>query len=150
MALITIQPIEIEIDIPDLIIGTVTLKRKAKLFTMTYNQQSKYLALTWTVRYIDITAKGIESYSKESVADNTTMVDVQTGAILMPTITQVQDTNIDGTPKVDVNGNPVTVDVTTYPGDYIGQYDWFNMTAQTKPLKVHDLIRAYGLQANWN
>lgn len=130
MALVNIPNVDIEIDIPALIIGGTPLSRKAKLFTMTYNQKQKYLTLCWTVSYytsngelLDIA--GIDSYSKESIADNTTMVDVTTGAILQP----------------DVNGH--------YPGNYLGQYDWFNMIGENQPLKVHDLIRAYGASVNW-
>jgi len=151
MSLIIIPPVEIEIDIPDLIIGTVTLKRKAKLFTMTYNQAAKYLVLSWIVRYLDIAGiKGVASYAKESIADNATMVDVATGAILAPVITSVQDTNEDGSPKVDTNGDPVMIDVTSYEGDYIGQYDWFNYVAETQQISVHDMIRQYGLAADWS
>lgn len=152
MPLIAIPNVNIEIDIPDLVVNEqLSLKRKAKLFTMTYNQSAKYLTLSWIVSYPDlIDVKGFSPYSKESIADNTTMVDVNTGAILAPIITQVQDTNEDGTPKVDAEGNPVMIDQTTYPGDYIGQYDWFNMVAETQAVKVHDMIRQYGLQANWN
>lgn len=127
MSLQTIPPVNIEIDIPDLVLGEVTLKRKATLFTMIYNQAVKYLALSWIVSYPDIdSAKGISSYTKESVADNSTMVDVTTGAVLTP----------------DEAGN--------YAGDYIGQYDWFNLMAETQQLKVHDMIRAYGASATWD
>lgn len=134
MPLITIPPIEIEIDIPDLVTGAVTLKRKAKLFTLIYNQATKALTLSWIVSYPELNAKGISSYSKESTADNTTMVNVQTGEVLQPEII----TNAEG------------VIETTYPGNYIGQYDWFNYVAETQPLNVHDLIRQYGMQANWD
>ena len=134
MALITILPINIEIDIPDLVTDTVSLKRKAKLFTMTYNQHAKQLTLTWIVSYPELQAKGINNYPKESVADNTTMVDVNTGEILTPTITK------------DENDK----DVTTYQGDYIGQYDWFNYVAENSPIQVHEMIRQYGMQANWD
>ncbi|MEO6721441.1 MAG: hypothetical protein ABIN67_13820 [Ferruginibacter sp.] len=136
MALVTIPNVEIEIEIPDVELQGTTLKRKAKLFTLTYNQNAKALTLTWIVSYyiLDnnggygslLEMPGISTYSKESIADDTTMVDVQTGAILLP--------------NTDNN----------YAGDYIGQYSWFNMVAENSPLKVHDLIRAYGLQANWN
>jgi len=128
MALISIPPVDIEIDIPDLVVNEqLSLKRKAKLFTMTYNQLAKYLTLSWIVSYPDlIDVKGFSPYSKESIADNTTIVDVNTGAIL----------------TADAEGN--------YPGDYIGQYDWFNNVAETQQVNVHAMIRQYGLQADWN
>lgn len=130
MALTNIPNIDIEISIPPIIIGGTTLNRKAKLFTMTYNQHEKYLTLSWTVSYYSdngelIDIKGIDSYSKESIANNTTMVDIQTGAILIP----------------DSTG--------AYSGNYIGQYDWFNMIAEKQSLNVHNLIRAYGAAATW-
>jgi hypothetical protein len=137
MALITIPPVRIEIDIPDLVIGEVSLKRKATLFTLIYNQSVKTLTLSWIVSYPDIEeAKGISPYTRESIADNTTMVDVATGAILTPTVTVDEETG---------------ENITTYPGDYIGQYDWFNMIAETQQLQVHDMIRQYGVQvSSWD
>lgn len=127
MPLITIPPVSIEIEIPDLNVNGITLKRKASLFTMTYNQAAKYLALSWIVSYPEMEGvKGFSPYSKESIADNTTMVDVQTGDILTP----------------DEDGN--------FPGNYIGQYDWFNMVAETQNIEVHDLIRQYGQKAEWD
>jgi hypothetical protein len=137
MPLISIPPVQIEIDIPDLILGTVTLKRKATVFTMTYNQATKTLTLTWIVSYTDLQGiKGLSSYSKESIADNSTMVDVATGAIIHPVTTT----------------DAATGETTTSYGDgnYIGQYDWFNMIAETLSIKVHNLIRQYGLTATWD
>jgi len=139
MSLQIIPPVEIIIDIPDLVVGELFLKRKAELFTMTYNQSSKYLTLTWIVSYPDLQGiKGLSSYAKESIADNRTMVDVATGAILSP----LKDEN--GENILDENGN------NTYEGNYVGQYDWFNMVAETQSVKVHDMIRQYGLQADWS
>lgn len=139
MALISIPPVRITIDIPDLVVNSLSLKRTATLFTMIYNQATKSLTLAWLVEYTDLQGiKGLSSYTKESIADNSTMVDVNTGAILSP----VLDAN--GDPVLDANGN------NTYAGDYIGQYDWFNNLAETQQIKVHDLIRAYGVQADWS
>jgi hypothetical protein len=149
MAFISIPPVRIKIDIPDLVVNGISLKRTATLFTMIYNQAVKSLTLAWIVEYTDLQGiKGLSSYTKESIADNTTMVDVNTGAIIKPT--QVQDTNQDGTPKVDENGDPVMIYQIVYDGDYIGQYDWFNNLAETQAIGVHDLIRQYGLQADWS
>ena len=142
MSLIIIPPIKIEISIPDLVLLTVTLKRKATLFTMTYNQATKSLVLSWIISYPDMHGiNGISSYSKELIADNSIMVDVNTGAVLTPTITAA---------VTDAQGNIITPEQISYPGDYIGQYDWFNNLAETQPIKVHGLIRQYGLQATWN
>lgn len=153
MPLISMPPLDIEIDIPDLVVNeTLSLKRKAKLFTMTYNQHLKFLVLSWLVSYPDLLeVKGFTTYSKESIADNTTMVDVNTGEILAPIITEVPLLDGDGNPTKDADGNEITTQEISYPGDYIGQYDWFNMIAETQPVKVHDMIRQYGLAVeNWN
>ena len=129
---------QIEIEVPDFEASGTTLKRKAKLFTLTYNQKAKYLSLVWIVNYFSknvdgsygdlISAQGINEYTRESVADNSTMVNAQTGQILIP----------------DGNGN--------YDEqiDRIGQYDFFNSLAKAQPVQVHDLIRQYGQAVNWN
>lgn len=139
MAKIIRDPINIEIDIPDILVGNLSIKRKATLSLMIYNQEHKYLTLSWTVSYPDLQGiQGLMNYQKESIADNTTIVDVNTGTILSPII----DHN--GDPILDEDGNQ------TYEGDYIGQYDWFNMIAENQPVEVHNMIRQYGMQADWS
>ncbi|MBC7535108.1 MAG: hypothetical protein H7258_05385 [Ferruginibacter sp.] len=137
MALIQIETPQIEIDIPNKTIGGTVLKRKAKLFTMIYNQSVKQLVLSWIVMYYAqaandtygdlISEKGISSYTKESIADNGTMVS-PTGEILIP----------------DAEGNYDEAQ------PRLGQYDFFYSAAQTTPIQVHTMIRNYGLMANWN
>lgn len=114
----------ITINIPDVQVGNTILKRKAQLFTMIYNQNNKSLVLNWVVKYYadnegeygeELTASGISSYSKESVANNTVFVNPSTGAFVA-----------EGTPGA------------------IGQYDFFYYLAENKDINVHDLIRAYG------
>jgi hypothetical protein len=125
---LSVPHVQISIDIPDVLINGTKLKRKATLFTMTYNQSAKYLALSWTVSYWSDSsgfygkalADIAPSYSRESIADNNTFVNPATGAVL----------------TADSSGH--------YPMNYMGQYDWFNMLAENQPLQVHDLIRQYG------
>jgi hypothetical protein len=122
------QPISIEI--PDVSIHNTNFKRKAELFTMTYNQAHKYLALSWVITYYadssghygqPIDLNGISSYTKESIANNTVKVNPSTGAIVA-----------DGTPGA------------------VGQYDFFYSMAEEMEINVHDLIRAYGAAvAEW-
>ncbi|MFZ4056994.1 MAG: hypothetical protein ACOYKE_02595 [Ferruginibacter sp.] len=128
-------PVKISIDIPDVVINETTIKRKAELFTMTYNQSSKYLSLNWKVthyadslgQYGQSLDKLIPSWTKESIADNATAVNPQTGQILVP----------------DSLGN--------YSINYLGQYDFFNMLAENSPIQVHNLIRQYGLSVeSWD
>jgi len=125
----------ITIIIPDYVSGETIIKRKAELFTMTYNQNAKTLSLAWTVKcYADSAGKYgayigsmIPDYSRESVADNGTAVDPTTGAIL----------------QKDSTGN--------YEMDYMGQYDWFHMVSELHPLHVANLIRNYGaMMQNWD
>lgn len=123
----------IELEIPDLTIAGTTIKRKAKCFTMIYNLAYKTLSLSWEVSHYanDNGAYGeplsfIPNYSKENVADNTTMVDAS-GAFVYP----------------DTDGN--------YPSDAIGQFDWFNNIGENAQINVHNLIRQYGnAYAKWD
>lgn len=125
----------ITILIPDFISGETVIKRKAELFTMTYNQSAKTLSLTWTVKCYADSAGGygkyigamIPDYSRESIADNQTAVNPATGEIL----------------TADSTG--------AYCMDWMGQYDWFHMISESHPLHVANLIRNYGgLMQNWD
>lgn len=135
MAQITLTTVDIILEIPDLVISDTVIKRKAQLFTMTYNQHAKYLTLNWTIQHYANNAGGYGAYvgdsipdkTKESIADNSVMVDVTTGTILIPDSSGNYDQSI----------------------NYAGQYDWFNMIAETQPIKVHDMIRQYGAAADW-
>lgn len=138
MPLITVPTPPIEIQIPNKVIANTILKRKAKLFTMLYNQSSKSLALSWQVDYYAqaandtygelVQAKGINSYSKEIIADNSVMVNPADGSFIYP----------------DENGN---YDEAV---QRIGQYDFFYMAASTTPLQVHDMIIYHGQNSNWD
>lgn len=125
----------ITISIPDYVVNGTKVKRKASLFTMTYNQYAKTLSLIWTVKcYADSLGKYgeyigamIPDYSRESVADNLTAVNPQTGQIL----------EADSTGKYAIN--------------WMGQYDWFHMVSEAQPLHVANLIRQYGsMMQSWN
>ena len=126
------QQYPIVLDIPDVVINETILKRKASLFTMTYNISKQYVALAWEVTYYSAKDDGsygdeisfIPKYTKESVADNTVKVD-STGQILQP----------------DPEGN--------YPPGAIGQFDFFNNMAENVPIKVNAVIRQYGAGVKW-
>ena len=76
------QQYPIIIEIPDVIVDGTVLKRKASLFTMTYNIGRQYVALNWEVSYWaakEDSTYGLEltfipKYTKENLADNTTNV----------------------------------------------------------------------------
>lgn len=126
------QQYPIVLEIPDVVIEGTILKRKASLFTMTYNLGKQYVALAWEVEYWSAKENGsynepiafIPKYTKENVADNTTKVD-STGTIVLP--------NPDG----------------TYPDGVIGQFDFFNNVAENIPVKVNAVIRQYGQGSQW-
>lgn len=115
---------DIQINIPDLVLGTTVIKRKASLFTMIYNLMHKTVSLSWTVthfannngEYGESLENIISNYSRETVANNNTKVNPETGAIL-------PDDTLEG---------------------YVGEYDFFNGMAEAMPIQVHDLIRSYG------
>lgn len=131
-------PVNIVINIPDVVINQTKFKRTASVFTMVYNQNSQTLSLMWIVKsYADSATtygtylggpKGTNpDYNKEIIADNTVFVDPSTGHFVTP----------------NANGRCAIA--------YMGQYDFFNMLAETQPLKVHDMIRMYGYQvSNWD
>lgn len=126
------QQYPIVLEIPDVVIDGTVLKRKASLFTMTYNLAKQYVALSWEVSYWSSNPDStygeelvfIPKYTKENVADNTTKVD-STGTIVPP--------NPDG----------------TYPEGVIGQFDFFNNVAENVPVKVNAVIRQYGQGSQW-
>ena len=128
----TAQQYPIVLDIPDVVIQGTTLKRKASLFTMTYNLGRQYVSLNWEVTYYAAKEDGsygdeiafIPKYTKENVADNTVKVD-STGTIVLP----------------DAEGN--------YPQGVIGQFDFFNNVAENVPVKVNAVIRQYGQNSKW-
>lgn len=128
----TAQQYPIVLEIPDVVIDGTVLKRKASLFTMTYNLAKQYVALSWEVSYWSSNPDStygeeltfIPKYSKENVADNTTKVDAN-GTIVLP----------------DADGN--------YPPGVIGQFDFFNNVAENVPVKVNQVIRQYGQGSKW-
>lgn len=132
MAKIEYTPVDITLDIPDVIVDGTILKRKASLFTMTYNLGKQYVALSWEVSYWSANPDStygeelvfIPKYTKENVADNTTKVD-STGTIVLP----------------DAEGN--------YPEGVIGQFDFFNNVAENVPVIVNQVIRQYGQGSKW-
>jgi len=114
----------IVINIPDFEINGTVLKRKASAEKLNYSLGSKTVSVLWRVDFFAdnsgaygpvINRPGINSYYKETVADNSVKVNPLTGAFVP------SDT----------------------PGA-IGQYDFFFNLAENVEVKVNNLIRAYG------
>ena len=62
MAYINLPPVEIEIEIPSIVIDETTILRKAKSFSLVYNRNSQEVALAWTVKHYAATATGYGEY----------------------------------------------------------------------------------------
>jgi len=150
MAKITLPKAKIQIAIPDLILGNSKLKRKATLYSFTYDQLNQNLSLAWKIEFFETLAdgsygvliekQGINSYVKNVEANNTIMVEVATGNELYPS--EVITTDAQG-----VETKTMVYDESIA---YTGQYDWFNALAEGQPIEIHNMIRLYGSKTNWN
>lgn len=125
----------ITINIPDYEIEGSKFKRKATAERLLYSLQGKSVSVLWRVNYYadsagtygqEINRPGIGPYIRETIANNTVMVNPSTGAFVYK----------------DGEGN--------YPVGSIGQYDFFFNIAENADVNVNDLIRAYGIAVeNW-
>lgn len=133
---------QISIDIPDAEYGDTVIKRKAVLFNMNYNQSVKQLVLQWQVKHFaDVNGTAgdpitlIPDWTKETIADNTTMCNAANGYPMEPLAA--------GDPNADENGYPKDM-------NYMGQYDFFYALAAQQPITVHPLIIQFGqLVQSW-
>lgn len=126
---------KVTLNISDVEVNGTILKRQATSSKMTYDMDLKFVSVIWRVSYHsdslgyygqEIKINGIYSYNKEIVANNSVMVSASTGEPL----------------EADKDG--------LFPPNAIGQYDYFSKVLADMPIKVNDLIRAYGLAfKNW-
>lgn len=150
MPLLPTNPVDIVLEIPDVIIDATTLKRKAKLYALIYNMATRQVSISWTVSHFAANEDGsygadlssfIPSYSKEQIATNQVPVNPVTGMPLDPEAVEstfVQ--NEDGSTTEIPSNVP-----------WVGQYDFFNNMGENAPVKVHDVIRQFGMGLqNWN
>ncbi|HVZ96421.1 MAG TPA: hypothetical protein VG847_06075 [Chitinophagaceae bacterium] len=148
MAYTQLQTSDIVINIPDIIIGDTVIKRTATCFNLNYNAANKFVAVQWLVKHYAKNSDGslgeylyfIPDWTKESIADNTTMCDVTNGH----PIDKTYDTG-----QKDENGNEI---MDYDPAiTYTGQYDYFFNLAETQQVNVNALIIAFGqLITNWD
>ena len=137
MPYIPYTPVDIVLEIPDIVLANTIIKRKAKMLTLIYNQPYQTVTVAWQVQhyadnngaYGEYIGAQVPDKLKETIADNTTTVDAATGDI-------VTDLSL----CCDDLGTCLNC---------MGQYDWFNMIGETTPVIVHDMIRQYGNQADW-
>jgi len=151
MPLLQTNPVDIVLEIPDVQIEGTTIKRKANLFALIYNMNTKQVSISWTVTHYAQNGNGtyganlsdiIPSYSKEQIATNDVPVNPITGfpidpESMLPTITT----------------NSETGERTVIPSNvqWMGQYDFFNKMGESEPILVHDVIKQFGMGLqNWD
>ena len=147
MSFIQIETPRLQINIPDLVKDETVIKRTATLFNMNYNQSSKELVLQWNVKHYsndsgqlgEYLGKVIPDWTKETIADNTTMCDASNGHPIE---------KID-TGEKDEQDNPIMDYDQNIP--YMGQYDFFYQLAGNQPILVHPMIIQFGgLVQSWD
>ena len=125
----------IVLNIPDIEVGETTLKRTATYSDLKDSRTLKTLSLIWIVKYYAVDSLGnyaaymgsiFPDKIKTFTATNNVMVNPSNGQVLTP----------------DKDGN--------YSMNYTGQYDFFNSIADNVAIKLSDIIRQYGIAANWN
>lgn len=138
----------ISIDIPDIQIGDTIVKRTASCFNLNYNADQKFVAVQWLVKHYAKNSDGtkgdylsfIPDWTKQSIADNSTMCDVTNGHPIDKTYNTGQKDD-DGNDIMDYDPNI----------NYTGQYDFFFNMAETQSVQVNALILQFGqLITNWD
>jgi len=135
---------DIILEIPDIVVDSTVLKRKAKLFALVYNTTEKFVTLSWVITtyaanedgsYGNELSQFIPPYKREQIATNNIPVNPLTGVPIDPELIQ---------PTITIN--PVTGEEISTPSTipWIGQYDFFNNIGENVSIKIHDVIRQFG------
>ena len=134
MAYIPYTPVDIVLEIPDIVLANTIIKRKAKMLTLIYNQPYKTVTVAWQIQhyadnngaYGEYIGAQVADKLKETIADNTTIVNAATGEIITDIEQYKEIVTIDGTPipettipqtttetqqVVDENGNITEIEV---------------------------------------
>jgi hypothetical protein len=90
MAYISYTPVDIVLEIPDIVLSNTIIKRKAKMLTLNYNQPYKTVSVAWEIQhyaddngqYGEYIGVQVGDKLKETIADNTTIVNAATGEII--------------------------------------------------------------------
>ena len=123
------------LNIPDIEAGETLLKRTATYAKLYDNRDIKTLSLYWTIKYYSVdTAGNIGTYMGNIFSDRTKIFTATNNVMVNPATGQVL--------TADLNGN--------YSMNYIGQYDFFNSISDNVAIKLSDIIKQYGITANWN
>jgi len=127
---------QIVLNIPDLVISNTVIKRDAQLISMCYSTSNATLVLMWNIRHYSDSSGSYGKYIdyiipdriKKTIADNTVMVNSQTGAFVYK----------------DSTGN--------YPQNipYCGQFNFFQYIADNKPILVNPMILQYGAASDFS
>lgn len=135
---------DIILEMPDIVVDSTVLKRKAKLFSLVYNTAEKFVTLSWVVTTYAANDDGsygndlsafIPVYRREQIATNNVPVNPVTGVPISPEL-------IAPTITIDPETGEEIVTPSNIP--WVGQYDFFNNVGENLPIKIHDVIRQFG------
>jgi hypothetical protein len=130
--------IAITINLPDTVIANTVLKRKATCETMIYNLKSRSLATSWRIDYFAnnggnygdiIDVPGISSFTRELIADNTSIFDTSTGKVVK---------------QSELDADPAKYNAST---TLWGEFDFYQYVGANQPSIIHNLIIQAGQQA---
>ena len=138
------NPVDIILDIPDIVIDTTVIKRKAKLFTLIYNMNSKQVSISWTIIHYSKNSDGSYGDSLSLIIPNYTREQIATNEVPVNPVTGVPINKEDIQPTITID--PITGEEIVTPSTipWVGQYDFFNNIGENVSIKIHDVIRQFG------
>jgi hypothetical protein len=166
MALIRHNNTDMFVDLSDKVVAGTRIKRKAELVDLYYSTMKKRVAVEVRVHVYAVAQNefgdeiygqlldnepGFSPYHKAIIADNTTVVDATTGAILGSDTDLMDEANflppVEAKEAVlDVDGIVVEPAVEARPAgkfygvDYMFEFEFFKRIAETSPVIVDQLI----------
>lgn len=149
MPLVPFQTEQITLDVQDRVYAGTTIKQKATFTRLAHTQSANTSNVAIDVRvsmYADdrgaygpeLSGPGFQPYNRQLGADNDTLVNAQTGAIL-----QVRKTGA-GRESDDIWMAVAEL----HPEAVMFQADFFLMLRDTQPIKIGDMIRQHITQAD--
>lgn len=165
MPLIRNLDTQIVLNISDFVIGTTTIKRKAELINLVYSPTSKSVVINIAIKAYADSSDGTygQELSKEElfkiqyrqlIADNTTLVDANTGTIVLFTIpsntAEFDALFADEVPEVpevlDEEGNVLIPFQAGIPAgqfngvDVMYEFEFYKLVAANQPVIIDQLI----------
>lgn len=145
MALVNYKTRKIEIELADRVIADTVIKQKAKFISLYHsqNETDSFATITVTVSLYsadngvygaELTGAGFSSYNVVLIADNNTIVNAQTGAILL--IRSYESNEV------------WKATAEQFTENVMFQGDFFEMLRDTQSINIGDLIKQHITQAN--